>query len=147
MVEVRARKSFFTKEPYSRETNILAFQWILKEAKTTGKGFVAVHVPRNLRDILYGVIPDELIRRLKSKGRIASSGIEIVRVTKNIRPYDGGNSPMVVYHPSMGLLKKLDTIPNISSVLAVPMTVGEIEEWIKTWNATELKLANPQADN
>ncbi|HKZ41271.1 MAG TPA: hypothetical protein VJ044_09945 [Candidatus Hodarchaeales archaeon] len=41
----------------------------------------------------------------------------------------------------MPLLKKVDTIPDISKVLVVPITVKEIEEWIRAWNATEIELS------
>ena len=92
------RESYYVSE-YNRESEIRAFAWLVKEAAATGKGFVATHIPRNLSDILHGVLPEALVRRLYSKGRITDSNVEIVRVTKNILPFKGDNSPMVVYPP------------------------------------------------
>src|SRR2546427_8788211 len=126
MTNMTDRKCYYVRE-YSRENDTLAFAWLVKEAAPKGKGFVAAHIPRNLSTVLRGVIPDELVRKLYSKGRfIDSKGLEIVRVTKSKLPLKGEGCPMVVYHPSMELLKKVDTIEGISKILAVLITRKEI---------------------
>jgi hypothetical protein len=135
---VSSRSSFYTPE-YSpdydaKRTNQFALQWLIENAKNK-RAFVAVHIPRNLDPIFEGILSQGAVNQLRSKGRAMISAVEILRLTRNKHVTDAGNSPIVVFHPSMDLLNKLDSIRNVSAMLVVPITLNEVRQWIDKWKA------------
>lgn len=102
-----SRPSFYTRE-YSpdydpKKTNQFALDWLIKNAKN-GRGFVAVHVPKNLDAVFEGLLPQNVVNQLKSKGKATISTVETMRLTRNKHVTDAGRSPVVAFHPSTDLL-------------------------------------------
>ncbi len=136
------RLSYYVEE-YSpnykpQEINRKALSWLIKNSKD--RGFVAVNIPRSLDAVLENVLPDIDIRGLKSRGKTTIESVELVRLTTNKTVPDAGTCPIVAFHPTNRLLNRLDSILNVSALLVVPITLKEIDGWIKKWVAKELKL-------
>jgi len=134
---VPSRKSLFIRSEGSDEGNVKkAFSWLLQNSKT--RGFIAVRGYGNLDGVIRNVIGDIAIKALRSQGRLAVSGAEILLITERKLIYNGQNSLLVAFFPSAKFLDQLDSIENVSAMLVVPWSFSEVEPWIKTWNATEL---------
>lgn len=105
--------------------------WLLDNSRETGGWFV-VNQRENIGGIARhpGLGQFALFHR-RDVHRIMLGGCMIELVTKSAIPRDGLNRPMLIIHPTTGYLNLLDTVPNISKMMVVPLLSEEVDGWAK----------------
>ena len=141
-----SRKSFYINshgpDPNAIKTGLL---WLLDQGKTSGGGFIAVQVIRNLDGVIRNILGCDRVKNRKKQHQVTINGVTISLITKKKMPYSVHDKSIFVVYPSESMLDKIDSIEDIKDILVCPWIFNEIENWITTWNATE--LGKPSTNN
>lgn len=112
-----------------------ALNWLVSQSGS--KGFIAFYAKDNLKNgVVAPFLGTPVVKALLSSGQATFKGITLELVTEKKMIYDGESCPMVAFHVSLRVLKKLEGISNVSSLLAVPWIEGELAPWISENSAT-----------
>jgi hypothetical protein len=126
----------------------LAFDWLVKQLQqspTPLTGLLCVPTIRNLEGVITDVIGERMADALASGKfvRVSNSSSNIRLITRR-RPYHGWRGgPILAAYPDKKILDMLDETPGVSAILAVPWLMQNIQLWIDTWAAQELRSREP----
>lgn len=137
------RKSYFIRSEGPDQSAVKkALEWAV--AQPGDQIYVAALGYGNLKrpSVIAEVLGEKSVSAM-IEGKLIINGKSVSLVTKRKKIYYGNNRSLVAFFPNPSFLDELDSIPDISAMLVVPLIFEEIEPWIKTWNALELGAKEP----
>ncbi|QDU76933.1 hypothetical protein Pan97_39900 [Bremerella volcania] len=118
---------------------IRGVQWLLAEAKQAGNvGIVAVSTKGNLENIANWTEIAGLFNQLRKSGTATVQGITLQLMTLRGNKTYNFDGPILAIYGGQELLDVVDGISGNASVLYVPWSDGDCDQWVQTWHATEL---------
>lgn len=120
------------------------FKWLVHQSMISNGGFIAVPGIRNLDGLISNVLNHNIIKNLKKYGQTTINGITISLITERRMVRRVQHKPTFVLYADEQMLDKIDSIEDIKYILVLPWIRAEIENWIVTWNATELGRPSSQ---
>ena len=112
--------------------------WLLDQSKMFNGGFIAVPTIQNLDGLISDIFGFNIVKNLKKYGKTTISGITISLITDRKMIHSVQHKPIFVLYADKQMLDKIDSMKDIKNILVFPWMFNEIENWIATWNATEL---------
>ena len=136
---MNSRKSFYINSNGSDHDAVRnGLLWLLDQSKISNGGFIAVPTIRNLDGLISDIFGLTIVKNLKKHGKTTISGITISLITDRKMIYRVQHKPIFVLYADKQMLDKIDSMKDIKNILVFPWMFNEIENWIVTWNATEL---------
>ncbi len=129
---VAKRESYYTCQ--GTEGVRRGIQWLQAQG---GNGLIVTISPDNL-DALSSCLNPEQIRRLKEDAdvELVASLKLSARTERSLgQSWDG---PVLVIHPSQGLLDKVDNLKMVTKVLVVPWVKSDAATWIERWQPASI---------
>jgi hypothetical protein len=108
-------------------------QWLRDQG---GSGLIVVDILNTLDDLPLGLTKPE-ISTLKTGGPVANGTRSLTALSKR-KLETQWSGPVLVIYPSSDLLDKVDALKLVNSVLVVPWSKPEVQEWISRWSAQPL---------
>ena len=113
--------------------------WLISEAKKSGNvGVVAVSTKSNLDNIANWSQLEGLFQQLRKTGSAAVQDVTIRLMTLRDNKFASFNGPILAIYGGTELLDVVDGISGTSSVLYIPWSDGDCDQWKQTWQANEL---------
>ncbi len=123
------RESYYTCQ--GTEGVCRGIPWLQEQGRN---GLIVTIGPDNL-DALSSCLAPERIGQLKGGADVElSASLKLLARTERSlgQSWDG---PVLVIHPSRGLLDKVDTLKMVTKVLVVPWVMSDVQSWINRCNA------------
>jgi hypothetical protein len=113
--------------------------WLFKNAKNQR---ISLAMPnKNILDSdeISLVFGPARIKSLKKFGNAEFGDAKVKLIMPQDKGHDCEDSPILAVYPDRKFLDMLDSIQNVSAILAIPWGKGDVEEWKKIWDVTELR--------
>ncbi|HEX9897429.1 MAG TPA: hypothetical protein VGA85_07230 [Dehalococcoidales bacterium] len=114
------------------------FAWLIDQLQKSPKpltGLLCVPTISNLRGIITEVIGESAANALAAGKAISvpNSSNKISLITSRKFNYGWQGGPILAAYPDKDILDKLDDMPGVTAILAVPWIMTHIQLWIDTW--------------
>lgn len=150
MSAVRNRTSLYIKsEGPKPDAMARGFGWLLDLGRNENKraALLAIPIMDNLNGVIAEVLGDSAVKGLKQGKPFSLNSVVSVSLLTERKDIFRHQGPILVAYPNKKLLDKIDNIREVTDVLVIPWSFGEIQYWIDTWHARELGATeNRQAE-
>jgi len=129
------------------EAIVRGVQWLLAEAEKSGNvGIIAVSTKGNLDNIANWSQLADLFNQLRKHGSATVQGVTLKLMTLRDKQTYSFDGPILVVYGGQKLLDAVDGVTGHASVLYIPWSDGDCDQWGQTWHATELgQNVSPEA--
>ena len=118
-----------------------AFAWLYKATQPGGTALLAIPGLQTLQEggIIANVFGQQAAKALEAGQSVPLSSGHVTVMTKRKPPPSGWRGgPVLVAYGDKELLDKVDALPGVTAVLAVPWLDEDMAEWVQTWNVPRL---------
>ena len=136
----RYRPSYYIKSSGPQDAALVrGMQWLVGEAQSANQtGVVAVSQLMNLTNVAQWSQLAPFFHELRNRRQATITGVSIELFTLKTQDMENETAPVLVVYGGRRLLKAVDALMRVPSVLYIPWQGTEHEDWAATWGASDL---------